>query len=135
MTKTAREGFSERFQQALQEAGLSGSTQRELGKLFLVTPQAVRKWLGGESMPTSQRAPLVANLLGVRKAWLIDNELPMRSQTVSMAESGKPYDLADGQLSISGDEYRLLTRFRQLSQPVKASVVSLLDALGEQGKL
>ena len=134
MTKTAREGFAERFQQALQEAGLAGSTQRQLGKLFQVTPQAVRKWLGGEAMPTSERAPVVAGLLGVRKAWLIDNELPIRALVVSMKETGKDYDLDERQLSISREEYLLLTRLRQLSLPVKASIASLLDALAEQAK-
>ena len=133
MAATVREGFSERFKQALAEAGHAQTRQQELGRMFGVTPQAVRKWLAGEAMPNTERAPRVAEVLGVRKAWLIDNEGPVRPNAVRMAEAGLAYAVEPDALSISGDEYLLIARFRTLPNSQKEAIKVLLESLQSRG--
>jgi transcriptional regulator with XRE-family HTH domain len=126
-----REGFAERLKLALDEAGYSIRQKKTLGTLFSVTPQAVSKWLAGEAMPSAVRARGVAEKLGVRRAWLIDNELPMRSHTADMAaEAGHNYAAQEG-ISLSGEEFRILANFRKLSKPSRGLVEQLVQTLAQ----
>jgi transcriptional regulator with XRE-family HTH domain len=131
--QTVREGFAERLRQALDDAGHRNRTQRELGVLFGVTPQAVRKWLAGSALPSSARAPHVAEVLGVRKAWLLDAELPVRARLLTM-DQGAPYKVEADSLSVSSEEYRLLTHFRALSRQQQKAIASLLASMQRQGR-
>jgi transcriptional regulator with XRE-family HTH domain len=124
-----REGFAERLKLALDEAGYSIREKKNLGLLFSVTPQAVSKWLAGEAMPSAIRARAVAETLGVRRAWLIDNELPMRSHTADMAETGHGYAAQEG-FSLSSEEFRVLTNFRKLPKSSRNLVEQLVKVLG-----
>ncbi|MES2625555.1 MAG: helix-turn-helix domain-containing protein, partial [Pseudomonadota bacterium] len=111
MGANVREGFAERLTLALDEAGYNIRQKKTLGSLFSVTPQAVSKWLSGEAMPSAIRARTVAEKLGVRRAWLLDNELPMRAHAADMKETGRNYSAQEG-FSLSGEEFRLLVNFR-----------------------
>lgn len=130
MSRSVHEGFTERFQQALDEAGLAAKTQRELGRLFGVSGQAVAKWQSGESIPTAERAPLIASVLNVRRAWLLDNELPMRTLAGGITETGKAYG-AMPELQLSWEEHQLLTQFRQLPKRTQKDWLRLLTGVGE----
>lgn len=130
MGVSVREGFAERLKLALDEAGYSIRQKKSLGTLFSVTPQAVSKWLAGESLPSAVRARAVAEKLGVRRAWLIDNELPMRSLTADMAETGHNYAAQEG-ISLSGEEFRLLANFRKLPKPSRGLVEQLVHTLAQ----
>lgn len=130
MSRSVHEGFTERFQQALEEAGLASKTQKELGRLFGVSGQAVKKWQSGESIPTAERAPLIARLLNVRRAWLLDNELPMRTLDSAITETGKGYG-ATPELQLSWEEHQLLSQFRQLPKKLQKDWLRLLEGLGE----
>lgn len=128
--KAAHAGFAARLQLALEEAGFGKSQLSEVAKGFGVSSTAVRKWLDGEAMPVSKRAPGIAAVLGVRRAWLLDGELPMRPRPVSLertAEAGKAYSSDDAALSISGDEFRLLSHYRKLPRPVQRAFGKLLE--------
>lgn len=130
MVKTVREGFAERLQLALEEAGYGESQLKELGRLFAVTPQAVRKWLAGEAMPTAEHAPLVAEKLCVRRAWLLDNELPMRPRLGDMAEFGQDY--AADAFSLSREEFRLLLAYRSLPRRLRKLVEQLAEGMQQE---
>ena len=130
MSRVVHEGFTERFQQALEEAGLAARTQKELGRLFGVSGQAVKKWQSGESIPTAERSPLVARVLNVRRAWLLDNELPMRTLDSAITEAGKGYG-ATPELQLSWEEHQLLSQFRQLPKRLQKDWLRLLKGLGE----
>ncbi len=130
MGANVREGFAERLKLALDEAGYSIRQKKTLGTLFAVTPQAVSKWLAGEAMPSAVRARAVAEKLGVRRAWLIDNELPMRSHSVDMAETGHNYAAQEG-ISLSSEEFRVLANFRKLPKPSRSLVEQLVQALAQ----
>lgn len=126
--------FVTRFQQALREAGYAELTYDEKGKLFGVTPQAVRKWLTGEALPSSRRAPEIAAMLGVRRAWLLDGEAPMRPIATTLNKDIQTpvggYHAAE-QLHISSSEFKLLQDFRNLPKPVRESVEELVGRINK----
>ena len=125
MSRRAHDGFTERFKQARDEAGLADKSRKELGRLFGVSGQAIKKWLDGESMPSAERAPLVAKVLGVRRAWLLDNELPMRVLEGAITETGKGYgSLPD--LNLNYEEQQMLTQYRRLTKKMQKDWLKLL---------
>jgi transcriptional regulator with XRE-family HTH domain len=121
--------FAGRLRLALDEAGFGKASSKELARKFGITPQALRKWLEGEAMPVSGRAAGIAEILQVRRAWLFDNELPMRAFQAAMAELPSGYRADADTFSISGEELRLLNHYRSLSRPVQDSLRSLLESM------
>jgi transcriptional regulator with XRE-family HTH domain len=134
VTETVREGFASRLQLAIDEAGYGNSQLKELATLFGVSAPAVRKWLMGEAFPGQVRAVQIAGLLGVRRAWLLDNELPMRPNPVDIADRGKRYNSSQEVLSISGEEFRLLTSYRQLPRSLQKDLVKLIQDIQKERK-
>lgn len=72
-----RISFSERLQQALQNAHYSPDSPTKLAREFNVryvgrpvTVHAARKWLIGEAIPTQEKLRMLADWLGVSAAWL-----------------------------------------------------------------
>jgi transcriptional regulator with XRE-family HTH domain len=133
VSRSVHEGFAERFKQALDEAGLGSSTKKDLGELFGVSAQAVQKWLNSESIPTAERAPLVAGTLGVRRAWLLDAEPPMRVFRGDVTEQSLGYD-AKTALSLSGDEYKLLSYYRKLPRKMQQNFATLIADISRMNK-
>lgn len=136
MPDNNRADFSKRFRQALNEAGHKKTRLQDLGALFEVSSQAVRKWLNGEALPNSSRAPLIATKLGVRRAWLLDGELPMRSIQLQVKESQASYGRAKQSqaLTISADEFQLLSNYRSLSKSLQKSLHKLLSDINSDTK-
>ncbi|MEW8059442.1 MAG: helix-turn-helix domain-containing protein [Candidatus Thiodiazotropha endolucinida] len=123
-----RQEFAVRFRKALKELGFSPNQQSELQELFGVSGQAVRKWAEGQSLPTASRMPHVANVLGVRRAWLQDGEPPMRP-TVGLVKGISNTYTSEEELSISGEEMKLLRLFRDLTQKERKAVVEIATLL------
>jgi transcriptional regulator with XRE-family HTH domain len=123
--------FAERLKQAVDEAGFTGKDwpEKRLASEFHVTPQALSKWLKGETMPTPTHAQQVATRLGVRRAWLIDGELPMRAIEVDLAEGASSYRAQKDSLSLSGEEFRLLNHYRGLPRGLQQRLLDFLDEL------
>lgn len=136
MANSTRREFSKRFRQALNEAGHKETQLHELGGLFEVSGQAVRKWLNGEAIPNSSRAPDIALKLGVRRAWLLDGEQPMRSVQMEVREDAGHYsELGRAQnFSISADEFKLLSNYRNLPLSLQKSVDALLNGIHKEYK-
>lgn len=130
MSRIVHDGFAERFKLALEEAGYASSKQKELGRLFGVSAQAVKKWLNAEAIPAAERAPQVAQKLGVRRAWLLDNEQPMRALHGAITELGHDYKSTAG-ISLSAEEFRLLTQYRQLPKKLQMDFGNLLTDFGQ----
>ena len=128
MNASTRKEFSRRFRQALNEAGYKKTQLKELGSLFEVSSQAVRKWLNGDALPSSSRAPQIAMKLGVRRAWLLDGEPPIRSIELKVNESNAAYtNNPDPEaLTISDREYRLLCNYRSLPIELQKTIDTLL---------
>ena len=124
MSRSVHEGFTERLERALKEAGFAGYEQSRLGAMFGVSGQAVRKWRRGESIPNAERAPLVADKLGVRRAWLLDNEPPMRPQH-RVTEGDNSYSVKSG-IALTGDEFKMLALYRQLSPQQQENLTAFL---------
>ncbi len=106
----------------MRECGITD--KKELGALLGVTAQAIRKWCEAESIPTAEHAPRLAEVLGVRRAWLLDGELPTRP--LSMAERSTGYVSDDA--SLSPDEFRLIANFRSLPHGLRTAFAQLLEA-------
>lgn len=106
----------------MRESGITD--KKELAALLGVTAQAIRKWCEAESIPTAEHAPRLAEVLGVRRAWLLDGELPMRP--LSMAERSTGYTSDD--TSLSPDEFRLIANFRSLPHALRTAFAQLLEA-------
>ena len=84
-------------------------------------------------MPTSEHAPLVAEKLGVRRAWLLDDELPMRPRLANMAEKGSGYTTAED-FSLSREEFKLIRDYRSLPHSVRGTLEQLLETLKKELK-
>lgn len=93
--------------------------------MFGVSPQAVAKWLSGDAIPTAERAPVIAEVLGVRRAWLLDAEVPIRPHHGDVTEVGQGYDAKSG-LSLSGDEFKLVKAYRKLPRKMQQNVATLM---------
>jgi transcriptional regulator with XRE-family HTH domain len=134
VTETIREGFASRLQLAIDEAGYGKSQLKELAVLFEVSAPAVRKWLTGEAFPSQVRAARIAALLGVRRAWLFDNELPMRPNPVDITDKAKNYSSTREVLSISGEEFRLLATYRRLPKTLQKDLVRLMQDIQKESQ-
>lgn len=125
-----KQAFAARFRKVLKELGYSPNEQKRLEKLFGVSGQAVRKWAEGQSMPTPSRMPYVAEVLGVRRAWLQDGDEPMRPVVCKVSDQNGRYGPKKGQeFSISGEEVDLLHQYRVLTSKQKKVVREIVAAL------
>lgn len=130
MSKRAvQDAFTERFKLALHEAGYADATLKELSKLFGVSAQGVNKWKTGEAMPGSERLPKVADVLGVRRAWLRDGELPMRALQAAVIEDRGNYTLQPVGISLSGSEFKLLSQLRGLPRKMQLDIADLIEGV------
>ena len=125
-----RRVFATRFCNALKELGYSVNQQKEMQQLFGVSGQAVGKWAKGETMPTTSRMPHVAEVLGVRRAWLQDGEAPMRPMVGKVSGEKGHYDKnTDQEFSISGEEVNLLHMYRTLTPEERKAVQDIVKLL------
>lgn len=125
----------------MNEAGHGDRRNKELGRLFGVSGQAVRKWLQGDAMPRSTRAAEVARVLGVRRAWLMDGEMPMRSISLQVTEGQpgaygagagkKPHKEESASISLSVTEFRLLRCYRRLPRELQENFDHMLHTLSD----
>lgn len=77
MSTKERQEFSERLQQALQDADYTPDSPTQLAREFNlrfdgspITVHAARKWLVGEAIPTQEKLRILAQWLGVPAEWL-----------------------------------------------------------------
>jgi len=124
LARNVRKEFAERLDQAMRESGYTDL--KELGALLGLTAQAVRKWRDADAIPSAEHAPLLAETLGVRRAWLLDGELPMR-RIPDMSEKTPNY--ASEENSISPDEFKLLCDLRGLPHDVRDNLVQLVETI------
>ena len=127
-----RQAFAARFRLALAELGYSASNQKEMRRLFDVSPQAVRKWAEAQALPTSARLPQVASVLGVRRAWLQDGEEPMYPVLAKVGEDSSRYK-KNNEVAISVDELKFLHLYKRLSAKQRDSIQQIMAAFIEGG--
>jgi transcriptional regulator with XRE-family HTH domain len=123
--QTTRQAFAQRLARALSELGFNGSEQKALGELFSVSGQAVRKWLSGETLPSNARMPHIASKLGVRRAWLMDGEGPMRDIEASVSEETGEYVSFD----LAKDEQEIIRSLRRLPYRHRDAILELVKQL------
>ena len=127
-----RQLFAKRFRQALTELGYSPNNQKAMRDLFGVSGQAARKWAEGQALPTPARLPHIAEKLGVRRAWLLDGEEPMRPTTCKIAEERSSYKKEHSQdVTISTEELLLIQHYRKLTAKQREAVHQVISLLRE----
>lgn len=130
-----KQAFAARFRKALKELGYLPNEQGKLQELFGVSGQAARKWADGFSMPTTSRMPQVAEILGVRRAWLQDGEEPMRPIVGKVADKKGRYSAKNKkEISLSSEEARLLHIYRKLTPKQRNAVHIVAEQLGLKRK-
>lgn len=118
-----RQEFASRFRQALTELGYSVNDGKRMKELFGVSRQSACKWANGISLPASARIPRIAAALGVRRAWLMDGENPMRPAIGKASNRvSEPADTHYEKLILSEDEVKLICCYRALSIEQKKTI-------------
>lgn len=124
-----KQGFSKRLCDSLRRAGLQDHGAAGIAREFNlryqgtpVTPQAVRKWLEGRSLPSQDKVRALALWLDVLPQWLRFGEPEGRPgrQLTPLRQDMAAYRV---------DHAWLSRRFDALSEPHKRMVVELLIAL------
>lgn len=105
-----RSKFSERLQQALENAEYSAESPTQLAREFNlrfsghpVTVHAARKWLQAESIPTQEKLRALASWLNVTAEWL------RFGSDTSATESGTAY-------SVAAQDEKILSSLQQLNK-------------------
>lgn len=124
----SQQGFSDRLRRALKDAGVNAASPSRLALEFglrhrgrPVSVQAVRKWLGGQSIPAQDKLLTLADWLGVSSEWLRYGD----DRGQSAREAGAAYQVFD--LSLCGDIQRLNEDHRRI---VRELVTALLRIEG-----
>ena len=128
--EATRQAFSQRLKLALSELGYNGSEQKALGALFGISGQAVRKWLSGETLPSNARVPHIAEKLGVRRAWLMDGEGPMRDIDASVGEESGEYS----SFVLAKDEQEIIQSLRRLPYRHRDAILNLVKQLDPKAR-
>ena len=123
----AKRAFAERLCLALEQFAVRPHEYKRMADLFEVTPQAASKWVDGTNMPTRERMAHVADVLGVRRAWLEYGEGPMHPRT-GIADPAAPYDPGEA-ITLDPREVRLLYAYRALDPSLRDSVDNILGHL------
>jgi transcriptional regulator with XRE-family HTH domain len=125
-----REEFSKRLRKALQGRGLGVDSPTRLAQTFnadypdrRVTPQAVRKWLNGDAIPSDDKLRAVAEWLGVAPY----------SLRYGMAEGGQGAHQAPAPYRVLADQ-ELIRRYRKLNPRQQHAVAEIITALAAKDR-
>lgn len=120
-----REDFSQRLVQTLKQRGLVPESPTRLARDFndrfpatRITPQAARKWLIGEAIPSQDKIIALAAWLGVGSEWLRFGQ--------GAVAAARPPAIPYGP-TLSDEE--LMRRYRKLSDRHKQTVAEIVTAL------
>jgi transcriptional regulator with XRE-family HTH domain len=127
----AREEFSKRLRKALQDRGREGGSPTRLTQEFnsdypdrRVTPQAMRKWLTGEAIPSHDKVQALAEWLEVSPNWLHHGE--------GGAGHGAQQTAATYRTPVPDQE--LLRRYRKLNSRQQQAVAEIITALAAKDR-
>jgi hypothetical protein len=116
-----RESFSERLQQALENAHYSPDSPTRLAREFNIrfdgrpiTVHAARKWLVGEAIPTQEKLRMIAQWLGVPAEWLRFGGAEHSSGNGETSNGVSRFESAD--VKLIADLQRLDEHHRQIAR-------------------
>jgi transcriptional regulator with XRE-family HTH domain len=119
--------FSERLQQSLLKAGISVASPTALARKFNVlspdsgiSPQAVRRWLEGTSIPSQDKLVVLARWLKVSPEWLRFGDASQTSPKTREATREHPAEY---------DARALTTMIELLSEENREAVARIITAL------
>ena len=127
----AREEFSRRLRKSLQDRGMAVGSPTRLTQEFnsdypdrRVTPQAMRKWLTGEAIPSHDKIQALAEWLEVSPNWLHHGE--------GGAGDGTQQTAASYRTPVPDQE--LLKRYRKLNARQQHAVAEIITALAAKDR-
>jgi transcriptional regulator with XRE-family HTH domain len=106
----------------------NGGNQSEMARFIGVTPQAVQKWIAGESEPRGKNLELAAAFLGVSQAELKFGKDGEDAHLQLVYDDPVSRRLM-GLLDEAGDEVRLLTVYRLASPEDKLAIDAAVAAV------
>lgn len=119
--------FSERLQQSLSQAGISVASPTALARKFNVlspdsevSPQGVRRWLEGTSIPSQEKLVVLARWLKVSPEWLRFGDASRTPAAAREATREHPADY---------DARTLATMIELLSEENREAVSRIISAL------
>ena len=120
----------ERIEGALLEK--NGGNQSELARFVGVSPQAVQKWIAGDSEPKGKNLTKVAAFLGLSEALLRYGEMHGQpSPSLKVVSTQDSLDLDD---QVSADQIiELLSLFQQSSDRGRENILSAARAAAKRG--
>lgn len=128
-----RHAFGLRLQKALDDAGVRArgrgvDVQRQLQKMGVhITPQAISKWLKGETMAEPDSMIALCNWLKVRREWLEYGTLPSSDSSSRVgAKSPTQGDLSPEYISQETSKVPILT-WREAAQRCMGSDIEYRD--------
>lgn len=126
----AREEFSKRLRKALQDKGFGTESPTRLAQSFYgdypdrrVTPQAVRKWLNGDAIPSHDKVRALAEWLEVSPNWLHHGE---GGAGHGAQQPAAPYRTLQDQ--------ELVRRYRKLNPRQQQAVGEIITALAAKDR-
>ena len=128
----AREEFSKRLRKAIQESGLSADSPTRLAAVFngrgtgqRVTPQAVRKWLNAEAIPSHEKIQALAEWLNVSPHGLHYGEADRAGHRTQERVASYRKPLPDQEL---------VKQYRNLSLSQQQAVAEIITALAAKDR-
>lgn len=119
--------FSERLQQSLLQAGISVASPTALARKFnvlapdaQVSPQAVRRWLEGTSIPSQDKLVVLARWLKVSPEWLRFGDASRTPAKARQAAREHPAEY---------DVRALTTMIELLSEENRDAIAKIISAL------
>ena len=128
----AREEFSKRLRKALQDKEFGIESPTRLAQSFnrdypdrRVTPQAVRKWLNGESIPSHEKIKALAEWLEISPHWLHYGEAVGAGHAAQQSAALYRNILPDQEL---------VRQYRKLNRRQQQAVAEIITALAARDR-
>lgn len=123
--------ISKRIEQALEEK--NGGNQSEMARFVGVTPQAVQKWIAGDSEPKGKNLKRAAEFLGMSEADLrYGSPGEGKKKPHSVAQVASPYVLDQP----TPDEIiELIALFSQSNSRGRSNILSLARTAAKSGAM
>ncbi|MBK1729182.1 transcriptional regulator [Halorhodospira halophila] len=115
------------MRQAIHRCGIGPREYAELGRRVGVSKQAARLWVEGQNLPTRENIANLAQVLGVRQAWLEYGEGPMYPVATAEPDSAE-YRLC-GPPGLDEREARLIVAYRRLDVASQAALEHIIDRM------
>lgn len=136
--QAVRNGFRARLTECVAELHPEERGRPQwLASKLQITREMARKYLAGEALPTQARMTVIADLFGVRPAWLRDEEGPKRTDSGEMdahiANRVEERSVSAYGVTVSETGLLFAAEWEKLQEPLKSQISKMIGvAVSEQ---